>query len=192
MTKSGKEIQELESGVPYFWRQFATFRGRVAADPKCPVRRSALQAYSLTAIGVRIAMPPGQHACVRTVVNRRRGLVAWQKRSMPHCCQAISLTYGRLRAGFPFGPLMGRRRRFVIVVVTQVRGTDIMPAALVADDVDQVRPAQPDFLVEAQLIQLPQMLADHDATPFGFRNRRWREKGIRAYRTIIATVGDSP
>ena len=100
--------------------------------------------------------------------------------------------YGGLLAGLPFGVLLARDFRFIIVVVAEVRGTDIMPAALVADDMNQVRPAQPDLLVEAQLIQLPQMLADHDATPFGFRNRRWREKGIRAYRTIIATVGDSP
>jgi hypothetical protein len=42
--------------------------------------------------------------------------------------------------------------------------------------VDQVRPAQPDLLVEAQLIQLLQMLADHDATPFGFSNRRQRRE----------------
>jgi hypothetical protein len=87
---------------------------------------------------------------------------------------------------------MGCDCRLVVVVVAQVRGTDVFLTALLADDVDQVRPAQANLLVEAQLIQFLQMLADHDATPFGFRNRRRREKGTRPYRTTPADHSDSP
>src|SRR5262245_51752906 len=90
MTESGKEIQDLESGVHYFWRQFATFRGRVAADPKCPVRRSVRQAYSLTAIGVRIAMPAAGPTRLRPHSRESRVLqAASQQNSRPSRCHVL-------------------------------------------------------------------------------------------------------
>src|SRR5262249_46513257 len=89
------------------------------------------QACSLTAVCLRMTLPAtGQNFGARSLYFRARGLAFLKGSASPKRGQAISLTYGKLRAGFPFGRDICRHCRFVVVVVAEVRGADIVPAAL--------------------------------------------------------------
>lgn len=60
------------------------------------------------------------------------------------------------------------RRIGPLVVVAQIRRADFLLAALLADDVDQIRSTQSDFLIKAELIQLLQVIANHGCLPADF------------------------